>query len=208
MNEPKRLARLKVLLLRLNNNQEVSNRDLKLALTDNEYGEMRENWQAVKSQKHRDKPKEVKNYEKLLKRATLFENRYESYQAKIDKKLNVEKELSNEAEYSLEKAAEYFIEIMTGNGLRAWFDREIAENESLALENMPRTITSKSYFGGGSSIVKTTKIRDIKIDAVEQAINQIENPSNANQANNGFDEVKETIKKLNSLKRKKVNFDF
>ena len=89
MNQAKKLARLKVLLDRLQLQGEVSNRDLKLVLSDSEFKQMLENWEAVKSQKNLDKPKEVKHYEKLLKRATLFTNRYESYQAKFDKKIQI-----------------------------------------------------------------------------------------------------------------------
>lgn len=205
MNEVKRLARLKLLLDRLQQKDEVSNRDLKLVLSDSEFKQMLENWDAVKSQKYLDKPKEVKHYEKLLKRATLFENRYESYQAKFDKKLHVQKELANEAENSLEKAAEYFNEITNDGFLRIWFDRDIDTDGGLALENMPRAITSKSHFGENGSPFNTTKIRDIKITAVEEAMEQIENPSNAEQAMDGF---KEAMNMINSFKSRNRNFKF
>lgn len=205
MNEVKRLARLKLLLDRLQQKDEVSNRDLKLVLSDSEFKQMLENWEAVKSQKNLAKPREVKHYEKLLKRATLFENRYEKYQAKINGKLNVQKELANESEYSLEKAAEYFNEITTDGFLRIWFDRDIDADGGLALENMPRSITSKSDFAENGAPFNNTKIRDIKIVAVEEAIEQIENPSNANQAINGLEEAMTT---MNSFKSRKRNFNF
>ena len=199
MNEVKRLARLKVLLDRLQQKDEVSNRDLKLVLSDSEFKQMLENWDAVKSQKNLDKPKEVKHYEKLLKRATLFENRYESYQTKFDKKLHVQKELANEAESSLEKAAEYFNEITNDEFLRTWFDRDIDKDGSLALENMPRAITSKSHFGENGSPFNTTKIRDIKITAVEEAMEQIKNPSNAEQAMDG---VRDAMNMMNAYRNR------
>ena len=205
MNEVKRLARLKVLLDRLQQKDEVSNRDLKLVLSDSEFKQMLENWEAVKSQKNLDKPKEVKHYEKLLKRATLFANRYESYQAKFDKKIHVQKELANEAESSLEKAAEYFNEITNDGFLRIWFDRDIDKDGSLVMENMPRAITSKSSFGENGATFNPTKIRDIKIAAVEEAMDQIENPSNAEQAMDGF---KEAMNMINSFKSRKRNFNF
>ena len=205
MNQAKKLARLKVLLDRLQLKDEVSNRDLKLVLSDSEFKQMLENWEAVKSQKNLDKPKEVKHYEKLLKRATLFTNRYESYQTKFDKKLHVQKDVANEAESSLEKAAEYFNEITNDGFLRKWFDRDIDKDGSLTLENMPRAITSKSSFGENGATFNTTKIRDIKIAAVEEAIEQIENPSNAEQAMDGF---KEAMNMINSFKSRKGNYNF
>lgn len=91
MNRVKKLARLQTLLQRLNNNEQVSNRDLKLVLTDIEFKEMKENWNSIQLQKKLDKPKQIREYEKRLKRATLFQNRYESYQAKFNKKLEIEK---------------------------------------------------------------------------------------------------------------------
>lgn len=209
MNQTKKLARLKVLSDRLQQKDEVSNRDLKLVLSDSEFKQMLDNWDAVKSQKYLDKPREVKHYEKLLKRATLFENRYESYQAKFDKKLHVQKKLANKVEDSLEKAAEYFNEITTGGFLRIWFDRDIDAEDGLTLENMPRAITSKSHFGGNGAPFNTTKIRDIKIVAVEEAIAQIENPSNAEQAMDG---VRNAINMMNAYrnrnKNKNKNYNF
>jgi hypothetical protein len=207
MNQAKRLVRLKVLLDRLQLKDEVSNRDLKLVLSNSEFKQMLDNWEAVKSQKNLEKPKEVKHYEKLLKRATLFENRYESYQTKFNKKLHFQQEFANEAEDSLEKAAEYFNEITTDGFLRTWFDRDIDKDGSLALENMPRAITSKSHFGENGVSFNSTKIRDIKIAAVEDAIEQIKNPSNAEQAMDGF---KDAMNMMNAYRnRNKIKkYDF
>ncbi len=207
MNEVKRLARLKLLLDRLQLKGEVSNRDLKLVLSDSEFKQMLDNWEAVKSQKYLDKPREVKHYEKLLKRATLFTNRYESYQAKFDKKLHFQKKFTNEAESSLEKAAEYFNEITNDGFLRIWFDRDIDAEDGLMLENMPRAITSKSSFGENGATFNTTKIRDIKIAAVEEAMDQIENPSNAEQAMDG---VRDAMNMMNAYRnRNKIKkYDF
>lgn len=208
MNELKRLERLKVLLVRLKNNDEVTNRDLKLVLSSADFQEMQDYWKSIKSEKTAKKPKEVKRYEQMLKRATLFENRYETYQAKFGKKREIEKEFVNRTEHELEKALEYFIEITTGSDLISWFDRRIDPNKNLALENMPRTNTSKSYHCEASPAFSKIKIRDVKIDAVEKAIDQIESPSNTKLVNDGLDEAKESIAKLNSLKRRKIDFNF
>jgi hypothetical protein len=200
MNQAKRLARLKVLLDRLQQKDEVSNRDLKLVLSDSEFKQMLENWDAVKSQKYLDKPKEIKRYEKLLKRATLFANRYESYQGKLTSKPHIQTALMNKADDELEKAAECFFEITSMGILNGWFDRDIVKDASLAIENMPRAITSKSSFGGNGA-----SFNSIKIAAVEEAMDQIENPSNAEQAMDGFNE---SMNMINSFRNRKKKYDF
>ena len=113
--------------------------------------------------------------------------------------MHFQKEFANEAESSLEKAAEYFNEITTAGFLRMWFDRDIDTDGGLALENMPRAITSKSSFGENGATFNTTKIRDIKITAVEEAMEQIKNPSNAEQAMDG---VRDAMNMMNAYRNR------
>lgn len=207
MNRVKKLARLQTLLQRLNNNEQVSNRDLKLVLTDIEFKEMKENWNSIQLQKKLDKPKQIREYEKRLKRATLFQNRYESYQAKFNKKLEIEKSLINRAEHELEKTAEYFFDITYNNRFIGWFDRSINKEDVLALENMPRTITSNSLFAESKQITNTISIRNLKIQTVEKAIDQIDSPPKDDELIDEWDETKKLIDELKSLSRKKRKID-
>jgi hypothetical protein len=167
MNPQKRNKRLNELLKRLKNNAEVSNRDLKLVLTEAEYAEMQVNWQIEKSHRKPIKPKEIKRYELMLKRATLAITKNESYKgSKV-----IEKKMADHAEHLLEQAKEYALEIGGKNGrFSEWFGGFVNEEVELDLSTMPRIRTSKSYWNDVGK--NELSIRNIKILAVEQALNK------------------------------------
>lgn len=193
MNLQKRQKRLNELLIRLKNNADVPNRDLKLVLTESQYAEMQAQWQIEKSFRKITKPKEIKRYELKLKQATLAHTKYEAYEnKKTNKKPHMPKKLMNHAESLLEKALEYAVEIGGKHGKFAeWFGGVIAEDVELDLSTMPRIRTSKSYWNDVGK--NELSIRNIKILAVEHALDEHSVDDNFNDA----------IKSIKSIKTKR-----
>ncbi len=187
MNPQKRQQRLNELLIRLKNNADVPNRDLKLVLTESQYAEMQAQWQIEKSFRKITKPKEIKRYEMMLKQATLSHIKYEAYEnKKTNKKPHMPKKLMNDAESLLEKAFEYAVEIGGRNGgFSDWFGGLVDEDVELDLSTMPRIRTSKSYWNDVGK--NELSIRNIKILAVEQALSK-------HNVNNELDDATEAIK--------------
>jgi hypothetical protein len=187
MNPQKRQQRLNELLIRLKNNADVPNRDLKLVLTESQYAEMQAQWQIEKSFRKITKPKEIMRYELMLKQATLAHIKYEAYEKKkTNKKPYMPKKLMNDAESLLEKAFEYAVEIGGKHGRFAeWFGGVIVEDVELDLSTMPRIRTSKSYWNDVGK--NELSIRNIKILAVEHALSK-------HNVNNELDDATEAIK--------------
>lgn len=188
MSPQKRQKRLNELLIRLKNNAEVSNRDLKLVLTEAEFAEMQMNWKVEKSHRKPKKPKEIKRYELMLKKATLAETKAENYRGNAV----IAKKMSDHANDLLEEALEYAVEI-GGQGQRfvEWFGGFVENNVELDLSTMPRIRTSKSHWNAVGK--NELSIRNIKILAVEKALDE----------HNGNDELDDVIEAIKSIRRKR-----
>ena len=191
MNLQKRQQRLNELLIRLKNNADVPNRDLKLVLTESQYAEMQAQGHIEKSHRKITKPKEIKRYELMLKQATLAHIKYEAYEnKKTNKKPHMPNKLMNDAESLLEKALEYAVEIGGKHGKFAeWFGGVIAEDVELDLSTMPRIRTSKSHWNDVGK--NELSIRNIKILAVEKALDE-------HNLRDELDDAMETIKSIRS----------
>lgn len=72
---------------------------------------------------------------------------------------------------------------------------------------MPRTITSNSLFAESKQITNTISIRNLKIQTVEKAIDQIDSPPKDDELIDEWDETKKLIDELKSLSRKKRKID-
>jgi len=199
MNNAKRLARLKTLLERLNTDQDVSNRDLKLVLTEKQYQEMQELWKNQKEMKesYKDKPPEVLDYESRLKKVILAYARYEKCNSKkIKKSLYECKKFEEKAEQLAEELNCYFNEIILSRNINMmWFDRSIADGVDLS--SLPRLITSRSHYLEQKPN-RVLTIRECKINAVEEAISDFEDPKQSEEEK--LQQIAEALKKTTTKK--------
>ena len=187
-NEAKRAKKLLGLLERLKQGKNVQNRDLLTWLGADGYAQYEADWASQKDLRGdlANKPVEISRYEALLKKAQFSYNKAEGYS-------RTGKFRASELEYrqsdtEFEGLLEYLDEIVAANqSLRVWFDREIDRaNFSLTPDAVPIVVTSKSALneakGGGILREKQSK-HQVKIDAVERALSEIE--QNAQGVNTG-----------------------
>ena len=170
-----RIKKLKAILKDLKNGKHVQNRTLQTWLTENEYAEYLTEWesqQAIREQ-IKDKPLELAEYEKRLKKGIFLENKSNKFSKRDPKQV---KALLYQSQTEFESALEYLAELLDQNPMiEIWFDRQLdlsaSGNISLSSSGMPRVITSRSddNSGGGLLVAKLTK-NEVKIDIVEKAI--------------------------------------
>lgn len=172
-----RIAKLRRLLAQLNNNQHASNREMRKAMGDSAYESFEGSWQEQLDLRKqlKNKPDEIRDYEKGLKRAIFLENRAKALRG--DNAKGAVK-LAKAAETAFEQLYEKLDEIISVNrALSGWFDREVRRDASNASDlssiDAPRVVTVKS--GGGYASGIRSK-RDTKIAAIEHEIDRIENP--------------------------------
>jgi len=175
-----RLDKLKEIACHLKGNKNVQNRRLKTWLTDQEYESFLQLWEEQKTLRldMHDKPEILKDYETLLKKATLWSNRADGYAAKGKK--GSATEMRKRADLGFELAYEKLHEILTSQpDLQLWLDRSFSIDPELypALTpvDAPRVVTSRSVdaLGGGLHIHLMTKL-EVKLKIVQDAIEALE----------------------------------
>ena len=176
----KRLEKLREIKEDLKTNKNVQNRRLKTWLTDQEYESFLQLWEEQKTLRldMQDKPQILKDYETLLKKATLWSNRADGYAAKGKK--NSAAEMRKKSDRGFELAYEKLHEILTSQpDLQLWLDRGFSINPELypALTpvDAPRVVTSRSVdaLGGGLHVHLMTKL-EVKLKIVQDAIEALE----------------------------------
>ena len=179
-NQQKRLKKLKEIANQLTCNKNVQNRRLKTWLTDQEYESFLQSWEEQKTLRldMQEKPEILKDYEILLKKATLWSNRADGYAAK-GKKCSAT-EMRKRADRGFELAYEKLHEILTSQpDLQLWLDRSFSIDPELypALTpvDAPRVVTSRSVdaLGSGLHIHLMTKL-EVKLKIVQDAIEALE----------------------------------
>lgn len=172
-----RIAKLRRLLAQLNNNQHASNREMRKALGDSAYDSFESAWQDQLDLRKqlKDKPDEIRYYEKALKRATFLENRANGARAKGAKGTA---KLAQAAEAAFEQLYEKLDEIIAADGtLSGWFDRGVRSDASNAPDlssiDAPRVVTASS--GGGIASGIRSK-RDTKKAIIEHELERLANP--------------------------------
>jgi hypothetical protein len=177
--------RLAKLIQRLEAGQAVQARDVDLVLTAAQKTAMEVDWQRQLALRKPVKPKSVREYEKALKSAAMWQGRLDAYKAsepttykvfvdRAAKQLEHEKKVQHELEHakSLLKAV--------SSTEAAWLDRAIETKQvkQMSLEQMPRSITSRSKANQAKHNVKTNmgikSINEIKLDALRQALKDVE----------------------------------
>jgi uncharacterized membrane protein len=172
-----RVAKLRLLLSRLQSGKHVQNREMRKALGDSAYAGFEDAWheQLDLREQLKDKPDEIRDYEAKLKRAIFLENKAAGARAKGAK--GTEK-LARTAETAFEQLYEKLDEIIAADGtLSGWFYREVRSDASNAPDlssiDAPRVVTAKS--GGGIASGIRSK-RDTKIAVIQHELERIENP--------------------------------
>lgn len=178
-----RIAKLRRLLAQLNNNQHVSNREMRKALGDSAYCGFESAWQNQLDLRKqlKDKPDEIRDYEAKLKRAIFLENKAAGARAKGAKGTD---KLARAAETAFEQLYEKLDEIIATDGtLSGWFDREVRCDASNAPDlssiDAPRVVTAKS--GGGYASGIRSK-RDTKIAVIEHELQRFGDDSALDEA--------------------------
>ena len=178
-----RERKLRGLLKRLKQGENVQNRDLQTWLGEQGYAEYEQRWQEQKELRDElaSKPDDVRRYEQLLKRANFAYNRAEGYDRSTKGSAGAAEQLFHDAEREYERALECLQEIVAANpALRMWFDRDTDwtpdGSNNPDPESMPQVVTSKSHRkqanNGGLLMGKQSK-RDVKIVAIEQELERI-----------------------------------
>lgn len=172
--------RLEELLNRLESGEDVAVRDLKSALTQDEFEQYGYEWEWIQDVKKGYAFDDSSEYDALLKKGDFYNNKAESTRFNDVAR----KKFARQAESTYELALEQLqSDIERNPGISAAYDRPASTLEAgvdLSYHGMPRKITSKSLnnqsnviysVGGGSAVTKdkTTK-RDLKFRALKQSL--------------------------------------
>ena len=175
--EAKRLAKLETIADKLKRGENVQNRQLQTWLSEEEYEQLDYEWQEQLELRNelKDKPSDLKRYEKKLRVATFNYNRAEGYSSKG--KHSTAKKFYNKSESLCEDALEILQEILHYDSrLRVWFDRdisfEVGGDLSADILSLPRLVTSRSHEKLSDDSRLTSK-QSVKLAVVERSIHNI-----------------------------------
>lgn len=176
MKTSTRIKKLEAVLDRLKGQEIVQNRQLQALLSDDGYARYLDDCQMQRDLRETllDKPSEVKEYEKRLKKAMFAYSKGDTASGRGQSQAG--QKLLHNAQHQFERALEYLSEAIAQDPhLRMWFDRDLdSENVAgtrLSPRNMPQVVTSRSSRNrdtGYKSIKRS--IREIKIAAVENEL--------------------------------------
>jgi hypothetical protein len=187
MNPSKRRARLQELIGRMNNGYDISTRDIKIVLTDEEHDEFIQMWDAEKGKRTAEKPLSVKDYEKLLNQWHMAEARVQRYRNRQNKVQATLMRMSNDVDTHLERIQECLLERQGDSEFNLWLDRHSRhqnsndainpESPSNSLYTPPLVVTSRSHHKQSNGFIEKLSKRDIKLIVLEQAFNELDSPS-------------------------------
>ena len=173
----KKRAKLVELKSKLLDGQHVQNRQLIKWLGDGAFKQMEGEWKQQQSLRVdlSSPPEEIIEYKERLQKVNLLYSRAENYSRR--KRTAAAEDMYHKSEVLAEQLIEFLHEFLqTVQSLQIWFDRLPDENNrGLTPESLPQVITSRSRFnqGGGYADIKKSK-REVKIDAVERAIDALD----------------------------------
>ena len=193
-----RAEKLRNILNKLENGENIQNRMLKTWLTENEYKEFLNSWEEQIEIRNelKDKPHEIKEYEEQLKKALFIYNKAENYSHLNNH--STAKKLYTEAEVAFEYLMEYLQGIITADqNLRIWFDRntdwDIDSIAAADIDNIPRVVTSRSNQRISPSPLVLSK-NTIKQQIVSKALNNLNNQFNDKEVNQKLNKLLKNIK--------------
>jgi hypothetical protein len=139
-----RISRIKNLIDRLKGGEDVSTSSLSRVLTTDQFEHYQENWKDELSLRKIEKPREIKEYERRIKIASLHYQKMERVSL-IKGKARLAREYSHKADDAFEKAYEYLIEQLQANSeLKLWIDRDLDPSQRCPI-GIPRVIGSSSF---------------------------------------------------------------
>ena len=175
--ETKRLAKLEAIAEKLKRGENVQNRQLQTWLSEEEYEQLEYEWQEQLELRSelKDKPSDLKRYEKKLREATFNYNRAEGYSS--NGKHSTAKTFYNKSESLCEDALEILQEILHyDSSLLIWFDRditfEVGGDLSADIVSLPRLVTSRSH-EKLSDDSRLARKQSVKLAVVERAISNL-----------------------------------
>ena len=175
--QAKRLAKLEAIAEKLQRGKNVQNRQLQKWLSEEEYAQLEYEWKEELELREelKDKPSDLKRYEKKLREATFNYNRAEGYSNRG--KHSTAKTFFNKSESLCEDALEILQEILHyDSSLRIWFDRdisfEVGGDLSADIVSLPRLVTSRSNEKLSDDSRLTSK-QSVKLAVVERAMHNI-----------------------------------
>ena len=206
-----KIQRLKELIARLKDGQEVALRDFTIATNLQQRKAFKAMWQEQMEIRRqlKNKPKSITEYEKKLKKALLANGRYEALGSR--KASSKQRKMGVKAEGLFEEAIECLSELLAEDeSYRHWFDRDIVfgayGNIDINPQQMPRVITSKSFDnlnknGARNNFGLKTKA-ELKVEILEQALAEIttEMSSDSKKAEIERKEQQQSIKLKEMLK--------
>ena len=198
-------ARFRSVLENLRRGKIVQNRQLRTLLGEDGYARFLDDWQDQQAvrQTLAVKPDEIIEYEKRLKTATFAYSRGDAKSGKG--KHGTAKKLFRTSDTQFERLIEYLSYHIAGSAdLESWLDKNVHydayNTPNLCPEEFPCVVTSRSLNnqGGGLLNEKQTK-RQVKIDAVERALEEMERVA--------VDEVEVARQLAAAVRLKKLNAD-
>ena len=175
----KKRAKLVELKSKLLDGQHVQNRQLIKWLGDGAFKQMEGEWKQQQSLRVdlSSPPEEIIEYKERLQKVNLLYSRAENYSRR--KRTAAAEDMYHKSEVLAEQLIEFLHEFLqTDQGLQIWFDRLPDENNrGLTPASLPHAINSRSRFnqGGCCGYIKKSK-QEVKIDAVEEALDKLDNP--------------------------------
>ncbi len=175
-----REAKLEGLLAKLRAGKHVQNRDLAIWLTAEEYAEYNEDVDAQRDSrtKLKQKPDEIKEYERLVKVATFVYNKGEGASQR-GRNLAARKSY-NLADTLFEDVLTHLQGIIAADPrLALWFDRDTgwstSSQNSASPSGVPRVVTSRSLDNMGGGLREAVERRKtVKISAVKHALMKLQ----------------------------------
>lgn len=174
-------SRISELIEKLEAGEDVQARDIKTVLTAEQWQQYQAEWSRQKGYRDEPKPHVISAYEKLLSKALLAYGRWDSYCQRRTAQASVKHALEQKQLAAFERAAEYLTECYQADAaIQAWFDRSL-ERDSFAIDpdSMPRVVTSRSLSNLSSGAVHVRTKRDIKLEALQQALSALSMPDRA-----------------------------
>jgi hypothetical protein len=176
--------RLTKLIHRLEAGQAVQARDVDLVLTAAQKAAMEAEWQQQLALRKPAKPKSVREYEKALKSAAMWQGRLDAYKASEPTTYKVfvdraakQKEMELKVMAELVNAKQLLRDISELD-TSTWLDREFSSKaiSAMTLDSMPRSITSRSSANQVKSQAKQKlgikSITEVKLAALRLALQE------------------------------------
>jgi hypothetical protein len=195
MKKDKKEFRVKELLNRLRSGKEITLRDFKSVLSENQYQEYLLMWSDEKNKRVIEKPKEVIKYEQMLRKVKLANTRAETYGIRKNRIFSVVKKLNSESDVLIQELIEYWNDYIKGDSkLMLWFDRNVAEESYI--EDLPHIVTSRSMVVKNRGYLTKYSKKELKIIALENQLKPTDESDDIEVIKNQL-KSKKKIKEIN-----------